>query len=322
MQDKLGRSINYVRVSVTDRCDLRCTYCMPADGVPLKPHSEVLTYEEIYRITSLLAQIGVKKVRLTGGEPLVRKGIAGLVRRIKEIDGIERVCLTTNGILLSEQLPELILAGLDSVNISLDAIDEDVFSIITRRSGVEKVLSSIAAAVDRGLSVKINCVPTMLNEDQIIPMAERFLTDEHLSLRFIELMPIGLGRTLQGLSTDAVKDILSESFGPLRELETPSLSGPCRYYKLEGLDGKVGFISAVSNCFCAQCNRVRLTSDGFLKTCLQFDHGVQLKPLLKSSDEEILAAMRKAIWDKPEHHLFLEKTGEHFENHIMSQIGG
>lgn len=322
MLDRQGRTIEYLRISVTDRCDLRCRYCMPAAGVaPLRP-SDILKYEEILRISRLLAQLGIKKVRLTGGEPLVRKGLPSLIKGLKSTPGIEQICLTTNGVLLSEQLSKLVGAGLDSVNISLDALNEKVFENITRRPGVDKVLRSIDDALDAGLPVKINCVPTVLNEDQIIPMAERFLQDPRLSLRFIELMPIGLGQSIKGISPNMIKFTLSERFGKLTHLEKESLAGPCEYFSVEGFPGKIGFISAVSNCFCQSCNRVRLTSTGFLKTCLQFDEGVALKPLLERSDEELSDAMRAAILAKPAHHLFSETGGEHLEKHIMSQIGG
>ncbi len=323
MLDRLGRSIDYMRISVTDRCDLRCTYCMPEGGVPSLAHSEVLSFEEILRIVRLASELGVKRVRLTGGEPLVRRGIASLVSQLKAIDGIEWVVLTTNGMLLSEMLPELVSAGLDGVNISIDAIDEDVFERVTRRSGVSKVLNSIDAALSfPQLKVKLNCVPMLSNSSQILPMAERFLSDERLSLRFIELMPIGLGREETGISEDALRAMLQEKFGELTPLKHEPLCGPCRYYKLEKLKGKLGFISAVSNCFCESCNRVRLTSSGFFKTCLQFDRGVELRPLLSEPDETVLAAMKQAIWDKPEHHLFTEQGGASLEQRIMSQIGG
>ena len=323
MLDKLGRSIDYLRISVTDRCDLRCTYCMPAEGVPLMQHNEVLSYEEILRIVRLMAGLGVKKVRLTGGEPLVRKGLSSLISNLKEIEGIERVVLTTNGILLSENLPELISAGLDGVNISIDALDEDVFEQITRRSGVDKVLSSIDASLSYPqLKVKLNCVPTQTNHSQIIPLVERFLQDGRLSLRFIELMPIGLGKDSIGISEEELRDMLQSKFGELTALPYEPLCGPCRNYKLGNLPGKVGFISAVSNCFCKTCNRVRLTSNGFFKTCLQYDRGVALHPLMNESDEVILDAIKQAIWEKPEHHVFSEQNGDFLEQHIMSQIGG
>lgn len=322
MLDGLGRSIDYVRVSVTDRCDLRCVYCMPEEGVGRLKMSEILSYEEIIRIVSLFARLGVKKVRLTGGEPLVRRGLPELVRGIKNTPGIERVMLTTNGMLLTEQLPGLVSAGLDGVNVSLDALDADVFETITRRTGVEKVLRSIGDALDAGISVKINCVPSELNRSQLIPLAERFLPDARLSLRFIEMMPIGLGKGVAGISEEELKALLTARFGELTALPHETLAGPCRYFSVSGFPGKLGFISAVSDCFCAGCNRVRLTSTGFLKTCLQFDEGVELKPLLSGSDEEMLSAMRAAIWNKPAHHLFSEVSGTHLESRIMSQIGG
>ncbi len=322
MIDRQGRKINYVRVSVTDRCDLRCVYCMPEQGLKLATQAEILRYEEIVRLVGLLARLGVKKVRLTGGEPLARLGLAGLIEQLKSIEGIERICLTTNGMLLSEQLPELVAAGLDSVNISLDALDEEVFARITRRPGVHRVLASIEAARASGLSVKLNCVPTALNRSQLIPLAERFLADERLPLRFIELMPIGQGRVLERLSSTEVKQMLTERFGELTPLASESLAGPCKYFKLADLPGRLGFIDAVSNCFCASCNRVRLTSTGFLKTCLQFDRGAELKPLLDQDDETILKAMQAAILDKPEQHLFAGQAAGHIEERCMAQIGG
>ena len=323
MLDSFGRSIEYLRISVTDRCDLRCTYCMPAEGVPSMQHSEVLSYEEILRIVRLTAQLGVKKVRLTGGEPLVRKGLSSLISEIKETDGIEKVVLTTNGMLLSENLPELVSAGLDGVNISIDAINEDVFEQITRRKGVDKLLNSIDASLKYPqLTVKLNCVPMLSNSSEIILMAERFLQDERLSLRFIELMPIGLGQSCVGIPEKTLCQLLEAEFGALAPLPHMPTDGPCRYYVLGGLPGKVGFISAVSNCFCAGCNRIRLTSNGFLKTCLQYDKGVQLRPLMNESDEVILDAIKHAIWDKPERHRFDETGIAHAEQHIMSQIGG
>ena len=322
MLDSLGRSIDYVRVSVTDRCDLRCVYCMPAEGIRPLEHGDILGYEEIVRIVALLARLGVKKIRLTGGEPLVRRGLPELVAQLKAVPGIKLVVLTTNGMRLAGQLPALVSAGLDGVNVSLDALDEDVFERITRRPGAEKVLHSIDDALVAGLSTKVNCVPTELNCSEVIPLAERFLRDGRLSLRFIEMMPIGLGKTVLGIPADELKAMLTAHFGELTELPHESLAGPCRYFSVPGYPGRLGFISAVSSCFCESCNRVRLTSTGFLKTCLQFDEGVALKPLLAASDGEILAAMRAAIWEKPAHHLFSEQGGAHLERRGMSQIGG
>lgn len=323
MLDNQGRTIDYLRVSVTDRCDLRCKYCMPEEGVAHIDHAEILTYEEILRIVGIMSQLGIKKVRLTGGEPLVRRGLASLVAGLKAIDGIEKVVLTTNGMLLSEQLSALVSAGLDGVNISIDAIEEAVFREITRREGVDRVLLSIDEALKYPqLKVKLNCVPITANLSQIIPMVKRFLRDERLSLRFIELMPIGLGQDGAGVSEDKLRMMIEGEFGDITPLPHIPTNGPCRYYRLGRLPGKIGFISAISNCFCAQCNRVRLTSGGFLKTCLQFDRGIELRPLMSQSDEVLLSKMRDTILEKPERHRFDEKGVAHAERHIMSQIGG
>lgn len=323
MNDGFGRKIEYLRLSVTDRCDLRCTYCMPEGGVLPKSHDEILSYEEILRIVSLMAQLGIKKVRLTGGEPLVRKNLSELVARIKAIDGIEKVVLTTNGVLLSEQLPALADAGLDGVNISLDALSEDIFQKITRRSGVERVLRSIDKALSyQHLRVKLNCVPMPINESQIIPMCEKFLADERLDLRFIELMPIGLGKGAAGIPEAELKAKIEGRFGTLSPLEHATTDGPCKYFSVSNMPGRLGLISAVSDCFCSSCNRVRLTSTGFLKTCLQYDRGAELRPLLSGSDDELLETMRRAILEKPERHAFSRPEVKNRETHTMSQIGG
>lgn len=323
MRDALGREIDYLRLSVTDRCDLRCVYCMPREGVPTIPRSELLSYEEILRIVGLLAEQGIKKVRLTGGEPLVRKGLPKLVEGLKRTNGIETVYLTTNGMLLSEMLPELVAAGLDGVNISIDALSEEVFQKITGSGGVCKVLRSIDEALKySSLRVKLNCVATELNRSEILPMAERFLKDERISLRFIELMPIGLGKECEPVWESELMSMLEGRFGSLLPLPHNRCDGPCRSYRSEGFAGTLGFISAVSSCFCESCNRVRLTAGGFLKSCLQYDRGVELKPLLSESDAVLSQAICGAIWEKPARHMFYGGAGEHLEEHTMSQIGG
>jgi cyclic pyranopterin phosphate synthase len=324
MRDTLGRDIDYIRISVTDRCDLRCVYCMPAEGVPPMAHENVLSYEEILRLAKAFASLGIKKVRLTGGEPLVRKDLHTLVRGLKAIPGIETVFITTNGILLGEQLPALLDAGLDGVNISIDAIDEEVFERITRRPGANKVIYSIAAALAcPELNVKLNCVPTTMNERQLLSMVWMFLKNTRLSLRFIELMPVGLGAHFQGKSEEEVRAVIEDAYGKLTPLPPVAHGGPCRYYSLQGFTGKVGFISAMSHKFCDSCNRVRLTANGFLKTCLQYDKGVALRPLLHLSDEELRQVIRRTIEEKPDCHHFTEGPGDDGdETHIMSQIGG
>ncbi|MGI5970880.1 MAG: GTP 3',8-cyclase MoaA [Oscillospiraceae bacterium] len=322
MRDGLERTIDYLRVSVTDRCDLRCVYCMPEEGVKALDHGSLLSYEEIMRLARIFASLGIKKIRLTGGEPLVRKDIHRLVAELKSINGIKTVVMTTNGTLLEENLPELICAGLDGVNISIDAIDEDVFRRITRRSGVDRVRRSIEAAVaSPGLRVKLNCVPTELNITQLVPLA-RFAGELGVPLRFIELMPIGEGKSLKCLREAEVRSILTGAFGDLKPAqENIDPREKCRYFVLPG-GGKVGFISALSHRFCQYCDRVRLTAEGFLKTCLQYDRGLALKPLLGVSDEEIREEIIDAVRTKPAGHHFGSGSQAGDEKRIMSQIGG
>lgn len=320
MLDQYGRRIDYLRISVTDRCNLRCVYCMPENGVEPLECAQMLQYEEILRLAGIFAELGIKKVRLTGGEPLVRKDVAKLVGSLKRTDGIEKVVLTTNGILLKEMLPELLEAGLDGVNISLDTLEEETFSEITRRTGLEQVIASVDAACRvPGLEVKMNCVPTRKNQSQLRELAE-FAAARGIPIRFIEMMPIGEGKGSQGVSEQEVKSLLG--IGAMAEAESDD--GKCRYYRLPG-GGRAGFISAVSHKFCENCNRIRLTSEGFLKTCLQYNRGVALKPLLAEKDEELKRQIAAAIWNKPlEHHFGREAAGEdkQDERRRMSQIGG
>lgn len=324
MYDQFGRNIRYLRVSVTDRCNLRCRYCMPEEGVEWVDHSAILSYEQIVRLVRLAAGLGVEKVRLTGGEPLVRKGLAGLVREIKAIEGIRTVNLTTNGVLLAEQLPDLLEAGLDGVNLSLDTLDREQFAALTRRDELPRTLEGLEAALAApGLTVKVNCVPSGGNDPHLVPLAS-LARDRDLSVRFIELMPIGLGDTLTRRTEEEVLAQLEEAFGPAISCPTDPLSGPSRNVTFPGFRGQVGFISAVSHQFCQSCNRVRLTATGFLKTCLQYDHGVDLKALLDAGadDATLQAAMADAINHKPASHHFGGQREAADEGRNMNQIGG
>lgn len=320
MLDGLQRNIDYLRISVTDRCNLRCVYCMPEDGVAWMPHEDVLRYEEILRLARIFAGLGVRRIKLTGGEPLVRRGLPNLVAGLRAIDGIEEVTLTTNGILLAEQLPELLEAGLGGVNVSLDSVREETFCRLTRREGVERTLAGIDACLAAGISTKINCVPVAAEED-LLALAELART-RPLPVRFIELMPIGLGKGLPRRGEAELRALLEGAFGPLTPYPERLGNGPCRYYTLPGFQGQIGFISAVSHQFCDRCNRVRLTANGFLKTCLQYDRGVWLRPLLAGSDEALTAAVAEAIWQKPAAHQFSQAAVDDGEGHMMSQIGG
>ncbi len=325
MLDQFERNIDYLRISITDRCNLRCVYCMPEEGVEWMPHEEILSYEEILRLCRVFAALGIRKIKLTGGEPLCRKGVADLVREIKGVEGIDCVTLTTNGMTLAKQLPALVEAGLDGVNISLDTLDRKGFEALTRRDGLPQVLEGLHAALAvPGLSVKLNCVPTARNQDQLVPLA-RLARDHAVAVRFIELMPIGLGAGLDFQSEEQVRALLEGEFGPMTPCEERLGNGPCHYVNLSGFTGRIGFISAMSHNFCAQCNRVRLTAQGFLKTCLQYERGADLRAILRGggSDEKLMQAVSQAIGEKPSRHHFEQAADQQaLERHGMSQIGG
>ncbi len=320
MKDGFGRTIDYLRISVTDRCNLRCRYCMPEEGVDQLSHEEILRYEDILRLASIFAKLGVRKVRLTGGEPLARKGLAALVEGLRAIDGIREVAVTTNGTLLEDQLPDLLAAGLTGVNISLDTLREITFRQITRREGVGRTVAAIDACLATGLPVKVNCVP-IAPEEELVELAG-LAKDRPLAVRFIELMPIGLGKDLRGRREDELRALLERAYGPMAPYEGHLGSGPSRYVAPSGFQGQIGFISSLSHQFCDRCNRVRLTANGFLKTCLQYDRGVWLRPLLGGPDEGLEEAILVAVRDKPAAHQFAKGQVAGGERHIMSQIGG
>ena len=324
MVDQFGRTIRYLRLSVTDRCDLRCRYCMPERGVTWAPHSAILTYEQMIRLVRIGAGLGINRVRLTGGEPLVRRDLHVLVRALKAVDGIRTVTLTTNGVLLAQQLPALRAAGLDGVNLSLDTLDRGQYAAITRRDSLHEALAGLEAALNTpGLRVKLNCVPLGENDNQLVPLAA-LARERALDVRFIELMPIGLGSTLSGRTQGEVLQALEGAFGPALPCDQGGGGGPARYVRFAGFAGRVGFISAVSHRFCEDCNRVRLTATGFLKTCLQYETGVDLKALLEAGADgkALRAAMERAIFAKPACHHFSAAPTAEDEGHGMYQIGG
>ena len=269
MIDRCGRNIDYLRISVTDRCNLRCIYCMPEEGIRLTEREKILQEPEIIRVCKVMAELGITKIKLTGGEPLVRPRIPGLIRQIKEISGIEKVTLTTNGILLKDQMQDLADAGLDSLNISLDTLDEECFCKITRRNLLEETLEGIREAMKYPeVQLKINCVPLGLEEQDLCGIAE-FARKNPVHVRFIEMMPIGYGSSFTGMSQEKIMLLLEQKFGKMIPYNGKTLgNGPCTYYTVDGFEGKIGFISAISHKFCSQCNRIRLTSQGYLKTCL------------------------------------------------------
>lgn len=324
MVDSSGRNIEYLRISVTDRCNLRCVYCMPECGIENLEHDEILTFKEIMLIVKTVSQLGIRKIKITGGEPLVRKGIVNLVRRIKDIDGIEEITMTTNGVLFGDMADSLAEAGLDSVNISLDTLNSTSFNKITRRDCLDKVKFGLKKAVELGLKTKINCVPiAQLNGDDLIDIL-KIAEENPIDVRFIELMPIGFGKSYSPVCNEQIFEQIEQNFGILQHSKIKHGNGPAVYYNLSDFKGSVGFISAISNEFCGTCNRIRLTADGNLKLCLHYDKGVALKPLIRSgiSKERLKRVIENAIYNKPSHHGFNSSSTENIEFKNMVQIGG
>ena len=316
MFDSTRRDIHYLRLSVTDLCNLRCRYCMP-DGVEKLEREAVLTYEEFLRLAALFAQCGIDTVRVTGGEPLVRKNVAQLVAGLKAIPGIRKVTMTTNGILLAQQLPALLAAGLDSVNISLDTLRPEVFRQITARDEFAAVQAGLQAALESGIPVKLNCVPQAgVNEGELEDLAA-LAENRPLQVRFIEMMPIGYGAAMPCISGPELRQRFAHRWPELQPLaEADFGDSPAVYYTVPGWQGSIGFIAAVHGKFCASCNRVRLTSQGFLRPCLASEAGCDLRALLRSGadDTQLLAAIRETIWAKPREH--------HFEDSSMPTTRG
>ena len=309
MFDSKGRNIHYLRLSVTDLCNLHCRYCMPG-GVDKLEREDILTYEEFLRLAALFARCGVDTVRVTGGEPLVRKGVEQLVKGLKAIPGIRKVTMTTNAVLLEQQLPALLEAGLDSVNISLDTLDPALFAKITARDEFAAVQAGIHAALESGIPVKLNCVPQVgVNEGELEALAA-LAQDKPLQVRFIEMMPIGYGAAMPCISGPELLARFRRRWPELAPLPGAACAalgdGPAVYYTVLGWKGDIGFIAAVHGKFCASCNRVRLTSQGFLRPCLASETGCDLRALLRggAADEELLQAIRETIWSKPREHHF------------------
>ncbi len=323
MKDGHGRKINYLRLSVTDRCNFRCQYCMPAGGIEKTSHDDILTFEEIVRLIRAAANLGVKKVRLTGGEPLARKDLPRLVEMIDEIAGIKDLSMTTNGSRLGDLAGKLSRAGLDRVNISLDSVHPETFSEITRGGDLNEVLSGISAAKQAELDpVKLNTVIMKgLNEAEVTDLIE-FAVREELTLRFIELMPMGEAsdRSIEPLPLGKVREAVKEDW-ELKRISGPKGNGPARYFRVkrDGLEGEVGFIFPISKSFCAGCNRLRVTAQGSVRPCLARDEEYGLEIEDDTTVTELEDRLSEIIKKKPYGHQWedeRETTGE------MSEIGG
>ncbi|MDN5344450.1 MAG: 3,8-cyclase [Clostridia bacterium] len=323
MEDTFRRQINYLRIAITDRCNLRCRYCMPATGVTLKSHQEILRLEEIVTLARVAGDAGISRIRLTGGEPLVRKNMVTLVRELASLSAIKELSLTTNGIFLSGLARPLKDAGLSRVNISLDTLRKDRYRYITRRGNINSVWQGIRAALAVGLApVKLNVVITRgFNDDEVLDFA-RLAREEPLHIRFIELMPIGAAAATvtDYVAVEEIKSRVSSVY-PLEPLPDLVTNGPAVNFKIAGGRGSIGFISAMSSHFCHRCNRLRLTADGKLRPCLYWDGEIDIKGPLRSgaSSAELAAIFARAVALKPaEHHM---ETGWR-QPRVMSQIGG
>ncbi len=318
--DSFGRRINYLRISVTDRCNLRCIYCMPPEGVPWIPHSDLLSYEEISTIAQKAAALGINKIRLTGGEPLIRPGLPNLVEMLSRIEGINEIAMTTNGILLKEYAMVLKRAGLRRVNISLDTLKADRFRYITRLGDLKDTLKGIEAAREANLEpVKINVVVMRgINDDEVLDFA-KLTREKGWHIRFIELMPFA--NITEFVPSSEIRQSIV-SLGTLEPCSPITGNGPTRSYRLPGAKGTIGFISPLSEPFCSACNRLRLTSNGQLCPCLLSDGGIDLKGPLRNNAtaQQLKNLILKAISSKPKHHHLAD--GIVPVKHNMSQIGG
>ena len=322
LSDSFQRPINYLRVSVTDRCNLRCIYCMPRQGVVLSPRSEILSYEEIQTIAQAAATLGINKLRLTGGEPLVRAQLPHLVHMLSQIEGIDELSLTTNGVHLKQYAAPLKQAGLKRVNVSLDTLKRERFKEITGSDKLSHVLAGIEAAHKAGLEpVKINMVVMRgINDDETLDFA-RLSRDQGWHVRFIELMPFGQASSLHFVPVAEIEQTLL-SLGPVEPCSFSPGNGPAKYFRFPQAPGTMGFISPLSEHFCFNCNRMRLTVDGRLRPCLLSDEEVDLRESLRqgASPEEVSQLIRQAVAAKPERHHLAE--GVLPKGRPMRQMGG
>lgn len=315
-----------MRISVTDRCNLRCIYCMPPEGVPWIPHGDILSFEEIERIVRATATVGMRKIRITGGEPLVRRNVVQLVARLASIPGIEDIAMTTNALLMSQFAEPLAKAGLQRINVSLDTLKPERFARIARFDCLDEVLAGIEAAERAGLApIKINAVVLRgVNDDEVVDLA-RLTVERPWHVRFIEAMPLDGNLPLEAEGFIPMDEIMAalKPLGRLESCQGPGGNGPARYFQIPGARGTVGVISPMSHFYCDSCNRVRLSADGRLRLCLFDDQEIDLRTPLRqgATPEEIVALFRKAIVAKPERH-HLQVGHSNCSLRALSQIGG
>jgi cyclic pyranopterin phosphate synthase len=328
--DSFGRKHSYLRISVTDRCNLRCTYCMPPQGVAIKPKAEMLTFEEVTRLANVFVNLGINKIRITGGEPFVRKDLSVLLHNLRSISGLETLAMTTNGVMLAENIDDLKHCGLNALNVSLDTLKPERFFSISKRDEFARVMAGIYRAIDAGFnSVKINCVVMKgINDDEILDFVE-FVKNKKANIRFIEYMPFPDNQWCEaGLMPYADIKSLIETQYKLEPTATEP-SAVARDFRLLAKNGTspylgtVSFITSMTDSFCSSCNRLRLTCDGFIKSCLFYQGEINLKEALRSgaSDREIERLILEAVWNKPEKHAAAEELAT-MQNRAMVEIGG
>ena len=323
MIDQFERRIDYMRLSITDRCNLRCTYCMPG-GIRLKGHDDILSYEEILRVCKAAVSLGIVRFKITGGEPLVRLGCTDFITELKRLPGVEQVTITTNGILLPDNLDALCDASIDGINISLDTLCDEQYQELTgwKQGSASAIKSILEKCIERGIKTKVNTVLLAETFDSLPHMAA-LAAEFPIAVRFIELMPFGSATAMSGTPMDCAFRILQEIYTDLRPDNTVMGNGPARYFVSDKLKGRIGFIDAVSHSFCAQCNRVRLTATGTLKLCLSYNQETNLKELLRNSysEENLRNALEESIKQKPQAHCFSEPDNI-TEQRTMNRIGG
>lgn len=321
MIDCYGRTIDYMRISVTDRCNLRCIYCVPEGGIHRIPAEKLLTDEEIIRIAEAVAKAGVRHIKVTGGEPLLREQITGLIQKLRQITGIETVTLTTNGMMLPEKIHALAEAGIDGVNISLDTLDAGRYREMTRGGNLQEALDGLKAAVREGVPVKVNAVLYEEHWQEDAFALSKLAKKYPVHVRFIEHMPLGTEVKEKAVLEEDILAFLEKYYGESTVYKEKIGEGPGHYFSFSGLQGKIGFISAMSHKFCSGCNRIRLTADGDLRMCLQSKEVVGLRERLRSgiSEEELVELFQKSVAKKPAGHHMEERK---IEAEGMCQIGG
>ncbi|MDR2632628.1 MAG: GTP 3',8-cyclase MoaA [Treponema sp.] len=329
MIDPFNRTIDYMRISITDRCNLRCVYCMPQKFRSL-PETDILSYEEILRVCTEAASLGIHFIKITGGEPLLREGVSDLVRQLKHTPGIRKVSLTTNGVLLSRYLDALCAAGIDGITISLDSLDAERFRLTTGYNSLDTIIQGIHESLSRTIKVKINAV--LMDNGGGLQSQWRDLVELAralpLDVRFIEMMPIGYGRIFKAVAHDRILQGLHETYAGIREDRASRGAGPAVYYRIPGFKGAIGFISALSHRFCRTCNRIRLTAEGMVKPCLCYASGIDLKAILRDpakTNEAVCQALKEAVAMKPAAHCFIpspQAPEGSLEKRAMVAIGG